>query len=73
MPTSTYLGQFTDANAERLADAFEDAGIAWSTKTPGRFTRILFAGDWGVRMFVEDERLDEAREIARGIAPDGLA
>ena len=73
MGGTTYIGQFTDENADRIADAFDAAGIRWHAKSSGPFVRVIFAADWGVRLFVEDERLAEAREIAGGIAPDGLS
>ncbi len=70
---STYLGQFTDENAELIAAAFEEAGIRWSSKSSGALVRTIFAADWGVRLYAEDERLDEAFAIATRIAPDGVA
>lgn len=73
MSRSVYLGQFTDENAERVLDALDDGGIAARTKSSGRFTRIVFAGDWGVRIFVPEDRLAEARDLVGGIAPHGLA
>lgn len=72
MAGTTYIGQFTDENADRIVDAFDEAGIRWHAKSSGAFVRVIFAADWGVRLFVEDERLAEARELAAGIAPDGL-
>ncbi len=73
MASTIYLGQFTDENADRIVDAFDEAGIRWHAKSSGAFVRFVFAADWGVRLFVEDGRADEAWEIAGGIAPDGLA
>lgn len=71
---TTYLGQFTDENADRIVDEFDDAGIAWSSKSSGVIARFVFAGDWGVRLFVDDvDQLDRAWEIATRIAPDGVA
>jgi hypothetical protein len=61
---SAYLGQFTDEVANAIAGRFEDARIAWSYKQAGFLTRIFFLGEWGTRMFVDAERLDEARVIA---------
>lgn len=72
MSRSVYLGQFTDENAEAVLSALEDAGIWCWTKSSGAFTRMIFAADWGVRVFVDEERAVEAREIAAGIAADGL-
>ena len=61
------LGQFTDENAERIAAVLEQAEIPWWHKGSGRFTRLLSAGDWGVRIFVDQARLDEARQLAQGV------
>lgn len=58
------LGQFTDENAEAIAGALVDAGIVWYAKSSGRFGRLLFAADWGTRLFVDEARLDEARTLA---------
>jgi hypothetical protein len=63
---TTYLGNYAWATANDIAGALEEAGIFWWCKNPGTFTRVLFA-EFGVRMFVDQARLDEAREIARGI------
>jgi len=60
---TAYLGQFGDVHADRIAGALEEAGIAWSYKQPGSLTRMFFAGDWGVRLFVDADRLLEAKEI----------
>jgi hypothetical protein len=70
--TTVYLGQFTWENANRIAEALEDAGITWWTKNPGSVTYVLF-GEWGPRLFVDRARLNEARAIALRIAPEGLA
>jgi hypothetical protein len=61
------LGQFTDENAERVAERLEQAGIVWWHKTSGRFTRLISAGDWGTRVYVDATRLDEARRLARDV------
>jgi hypothetical protein len=57
------LGQFTDENAERVAAVLTEARITWWHKGSGAFTRLFSAGDWGVRIFVDATRLDEAREL----------
>ena len=67
MKRSSYLGQFTDEVANAIAGRLEEAGIAWSYKQAGFFTRIFFIGEWGTRMFVDAERLDEARAIAQNV------
>ena len=71
--TSVYLGQFTDENAEKLTGALADAGIEFWTKSSGRIVRAISMQDWGVRLFVPSDKVDQARAIAEDIAPDGLA
>ena len=60
---SAYLGQFTDETANAIAEELDRAQIPWSYKQAGRFTQIFFAGEWGTRLFVDRERLEEARQI----------
>jgi cell division septation protein DedD len=64
------LGQFTDENAETIVERLEAAGITWWVKRTGGLTRVLFAGDWGVRVFVDAARADEAAAIAREVLED---
>lgn len=64
------LGQFTDEHAEVVAGALERAGIVWWHKRSGRYTRILSAGDWGTRIYVDADRLDEAQQVARTALAD---
>jgi hypothetical protein len=64
-----YLGQFTHEHAEKIAEALEEAGIAWTYKQFGRLTNLFFAGDWGVRMFVDAARVEEARTIVSRLSP----
>lgn len=66
--STTYLGQFTEEHAEAIAGALEEAGIVWWHKASGRLVRTLFAGDWGVRIFVDTSRLDEAKDVVRRVA-----
>jgi hypothetical protein len=60
---TAYLGQFVHENAERIAGALEEAGIAWTYKQFGRLTKFFFAGDWGVRIYVDASRVEEAAAI----------
>lgn len=64
---SVYLGQFTDFVANEIAGELHEAGIPWHYKQSGVIAKVLFAGEWGTRLFVEASRLDEAREIARRV------
>jgi hypothetical protein len=64
---TVYLGQFTWEHANAIAGRLEEAGIGWWYKQSGQIVRFFFAGDWGVRLFVEKERLEQARAIAAGV------
>jgi hypothetical protein len=68
--TTIYLGQFTWEHANRIAEQLEEAGIVWWVKNPGTWSFVLFR-EWGPRLFVDRERLEEARTIAERIAPGG--
>jgi hypothetical protein len=61
---TTYLGQFTWEDSNAIAKELEAAGIGWWHKQAGPIARFFFAGEWGVRMFVETSRIEEARAIA---------
>lgn len=64
---TTHLGQFTDVHAEEIARRLEDAGIVWWRKRAGWISQTLFADQWGVRLFVDESRLEEAQAIAADI------
>ena len=70
-PATVYLGQYTWEQANAVAERLEAAGIGWWHKQAGALTRWLFAGDWGVRLFVVEDRLDEARGIAAAVTDGG--
>lgn len=59
--STVHLGQFTWEHANAIAGELERAGIVWWSKQPG-----FISGVWehGVRLFVDRDRLDEARTIA---------
>ena len=59
--STVHLGQFTREHANEIAGQLEEAGIVWWFKEPGFFSQIW---EWGVRLFVDRRRLDEARAIA---------
>jgi hypothetical protein len=69
--TTVYLGQFTNEHANQIAEELEQAGIEWWAKNPGTLSYV-FLMEWGARLFVDEDRLEEARDIAGRIAPDGL-
>ena len=65
------LGQFEHDHAERICHDLEHAGIAWTHKEFGRLVRLLSAADWGVRLYVDSRRLDEAKAIVKRLVDAG--
>lgn len=62
--TTVHLGQFTRETANEIAGGLEKAGIVWWYKEPGWLSSVW---EFGVRLFVDRDRLDEARSIARRV------
>ncbi|MFO7779443.1 MAG: hypothetical protein R6V28_13935 [Nitriliruptoraceae bacterium] len=58
------LGQFVDENADEIIRRLQAAGIDHWAKRSGGLVRLLSAADWGTRIFVDAERLEEAGRIA---------
>jgi hypothetical protein len=71
--TTAYLGQYSWERANAIAERLEAAGIGWWHKQAGGFTRLFFAGEWGVRLFVDGDRLEEAQRIAASFGEDAGA
>ena len=67
--STTYLGGYTWEHANEIAGELEAAGIVWWFKQPGFLSQIWEFG--AVRLFVDKDRLDEARVIADRVAPEG--
>ena len=63
-PRTVLLGQFVDDNAEVILSKLEAAGIDHWAKRSGGVVRLLSAADWGTRIFVDADRLEEAERIA---------
>jgi hypothetical protein len=61
---TTYLGHYTRETANVIAGELEAAGIVWWYKQPGFLSQVW---EFGVRLFVDRERLTEARAIAERI------
>lgn len=62
--STVYLGQFSRENANAIAGELEAVGIIWWYKEPGWLSQVW---EFGVRLFVDRARLDEARSIARRV------
>jgi hypothetical protein len=58
---TTYLGQFDRASANWIAGRLEDAGIVWWYKEPGLISVVW---EIGVRLYVDETKLDQAKAIA---------
>jgi hypothetical protein len=70
-PTTTvHLGQFTRETANEIAGELEARGIVWWYKEPGWLSQVW---EYGVRLFVDKERLAEAKEIADRIVAERQA
>ena len=64
---TVHLGQFTRDHANAIAGRLEEAGIVWWYKEPGSISRIW---EHGVRLFVDRDRLAEARTIVATVLDD---
>lgn len=51
-------------HADLIAEQLEAHGIVWWSKEPGPLSRIW---QLGVELFVDRERIDEARELANAV------
>ena len=68
---TVHLGRFTRKHANTIAGELERVHIAWWYKEPGWLSTVWEFGS--VRLFVDRERLSEAKEIAaRVLAKDGI-
>jgi hypothetical protein len=66
--TTVHLGQYTREHANAIAGELEAAGIVWWFKEPGWLSSLW---ERGVRLFVDRERLAEARQIADRVLSHG--
>lgn len=57
---TVHLGQFTREHANAIAAELERAEIVWWYKEPGFISSVW---EHGVRLYVDRERLQEARAI----------
>jgi hypothetical protein len=62
---TVHLGQFTRETANAIAGELEDAGITWWYKEPGWLSAVW---EQGVRLFVDRERLTEAKAIVERVS-----
>jgi hypothetical protein len=63
--TTVHLGQYDRETANAIAGRLERAKIVWWYKEPGFFSQIW---EYGVRLFVDRDRLEEARQIAERVS-----
>jgi hypothetical protein len=62
--STVHLGQFDRETANDIAGELEQAGIVWWYKEPGWLSSIW---EFGVRLFVDRERLDEAKALVETV------
>jgi len=62
-----HLGEFSWQNAELIAEQLEAHGIVWWSKEPGTLSRVW---QLGVELFVDREKIDDARELAATVLRD---
>jgi hypothetical protein len=65
--STVHLGQYTRETANEIAGELEQAGIVWWYKEPGWLSQVW---EFGVRLFVDKKRLEEARAIAERIVAE---
>jgi hypothetical protein len=65
--STVHLGQFTRETANEIAGELEQAGIIWWYKEPGWISAVW---EFGVRLFVDRTRLQEATAIADRITAE---
>ncbi len=61
---TVHLGRFSREQANAIAARLEESQIVWWYKEPGYFSSIW---EYGVRLFVDKERLPDAQQIARSV------
>ena len=65
--STVHLGQYDRETANAIAEELQEAAIFWWYKEPGFFSQIW---EFGVRLFVDRERLPEARAIAKRVSQE---
>ncbi len=65
--STVHLGQYSRETANEIAGELEAAHIAWWYKEPGWLASVW---EFGVRLFVDESRLDDARQIADRIVAE---
>jgi len=69
--TTIHLGRYTREHANAIGERLEKAGIVWWFKDSGFLSSLWEMGS--VRIFVDRERIDRAKEIAAEVlAADGI-
>jgi hypothetical protein len=67
---TTYLGQFDRVTANAVAERLEEAGIVWWYKEPGIISVVW---EFGVRLFVDRDRLEDARAIVAALGSEAVS
>jgi hypothetical protein len=65
--STVHLGQFDRETADVIAGKLVKADIVWWYKEPGFMSQLW---ERGVRLFVDESRLDEAKAIVERVRAD---
>ena len=64
---TVHLGEFLLPHADLIVEQLDAHGIVWWSKEPGPLSKIW---QLGVELFVDRDRLEEARELANAVLSD---
>ena len=64
---TVHLGEFLIGHADLIAEQLDAHGIVWWSKEPGPLSKIW---QLGIELFVDRDRLEEARELANAVLND---
>jgi hypothetical protein len=65
--TTVHLGQYSRESANLIVAELEERGIVWWYKDPGWMAQLW---EKGVRLFVDQRHLAEAKEIAERVVAE---
>lgn len=61
---TVYLGEYTEAHANQIAEQLEADGVVWWAKEPGFLSSLW---EHGIRLFVDRTKVDQAKAVAERV------